>query len=105
MVEVFGDLARLTLPARLLPWADPLHTDFGMAWDRGQPIDYRTTCEEKVSFLLPYIGNSVPDGGIGRDEALARGRGADAAPPFEGAPVARSEGARGIRTHAQASAL
>lgn len=42
MVEQFGDLARITLPKELLPWADPLHEDFGMAWDRGQPIAYKT---------------------------------------------------------------
>lgn len=29
MVEQFGDLARLTVPKELLPWADPLHERFG----------------------------------------------------------------------------
>lgn len=42
MVEAFGDLARITLPKELLSWADPLHPDFGMAWDRGQPISSAT---------------------------------------------------------------
>ena len=40
IVEIFGDVARLALPKELLPWADPLHPDFGMVWDRGQPVEY-----------------------------------------------------------------
>ena len=48
IVEIFGDVARLALPKELLPWADPLHPDFGMAWDRGQPVEYKslTSCYE-----------------------------------------------------------
>lgn len=54
MVEVFGDLARLTLPTRLLPWADPLHPDFGMAWDHGRPVNYSA---QVLSSLKKSNGN------------------------------------------------
>lgn len=54
VVETFGDVARLTLPKRLLPWADPLHPDFGMAWDRGQSVEYATECSH-LSELQPVL--------------------------------------------------
>lgn len=52
IVETFGDVARLTLPKELLPWADSLHSDFGMAWDRGQPVDYCPTIGSSPEQLM-----------------------------------------------------
>ncbi len=49
MVEQFGDLARLTLPPELLPWADPLHKEFSAAWDRGMPVDYQIETRRLVA--------------------------------------------------------
>lgn len=70
MVETFGDLARLTLPKELLPWADPLHEHFRLAWDRGMPVDF--SIEERGLFSLEdepkfdgKIGGTCADGEVG----------------------------------------
>lgn len=65
MVETFGDLARLTLPKELLSWADPLHEHYGLAWDRGTPVEFSITENEVQNFF----GSEWKIGGTSTDEA------------------------------------
>lgn len=77
MVETFGDLARLTLPKELLPWADPLHEHFGLAWDRGMPVEFsieeQGLCRaEDVSEFGGKIGGTYADDDV-REFSLSVG--------------------------------
>jgi hypothetical protein len=91
MIKQFGDLARITLPKELLPWADPLHPDFAMAWDCGQPIEYKT----EISCLNGFSREKT-------DEMPARGTRTDEASFLSDQALACAEGTRGVAVYAEA---